>query len=98
MTEPTALKPTDIRNPEAWVFPMDYPLNIIGLAGDDLMNSVREILITHCPNFDLATLVVQPSSGGKYHSVRATVPLENHEQVNQLYAALAASPHIRTVV
>lgn len=98
MSDQPDRKPTDIANADVWHFPMDYPLNIIGLAGDDLLTSVRGILLTHIPGFDAATLTIQPSSGGKYHSIRTTVPLDSREQVNQLYAALAASPHVKTVV
>lgn len=92
------LKKTDIHNPELWVFPMDYPISIVGLAGDTLMNEVKAILMKHTPDFDLAAIQVQPSKTGKYHSLRARLHLTSHEQVNQLYAALAAADSVKTVL
>lgn len=92
------LKKTDIQKPELWDFPMDYPIHIIGVAGDELASMVKLIFSEHVPEFDLAAITVQPSKTGKYHSLRATLPLTHHQQVNNLYAALAQSPLIKTVL
>lgn len=92
------LKKTDITKPELWEFPMDYPISILGLASDALMTDVKAILTTHVPDFDLAAIQVVPSKTGKYHSLRARLHLTSHEQVNQLYAALAAAESIKTVL
>lgn len=77
---------------------MDYPISIVGFAGDALMNDVKAILSEHTPDFDLAAIQVIPSKTGKYHSLRARLHLTSHEQVNQLYAALAAAESIKTVL
>ncbi|MDN5416893.1 MAG: DUF493 domain-containing protein, partial [Acinetobacter sp.] len=45
-----------------------------------------------------ATLVVQPSRTGKYHSITAQLRFEELEQVHALYADLAACEHIRTAL
>lgn len=92
------LKKTDITRPELWDFPMDYPIRIIGLACDALHADVKAILAIHVPEFDLAALEHTPSRTGKYHSIRANLPLTSEAQVNQLYAALAAADTIKTVL
>lgn len=79
-----------------WVFPMDYPIKLIGNAGDDLRLAVIDILVKHFPEFDEASLKTQPSSSGKYHSITAQLRFEELEQVHALYADLAACPHIKT--
>ena len=81
-----------------WVFPMDYPIKLIGLAGDDLRVAVLEILVKHFPDFDADTLNTQPSRTGKYHSLTAQLRFEALEQVHQLYADLASCPLIKTVL
>lgn len=91
-------KPTDITKPELWQFPMEYPIRMIGEAGDALLNDIKLILAQHVPDFDLEAIQITPSRTGKYHSVYAVLPLTHHEQVNQLYAALAQSKHIKTVL
>lgn len=95
-----AAKPTDIQHPELWNFPMDYPLSIIGHEGhkETLLDEVKLILGGLFPEFDLASLTVNPSRTGRFHSVRANVYLTNAEQVNQLYKMLDDAQTIRTVL
>ena len=83
---------------DLWVFPMDYPIKLIGNAGADLHGAVVGILVKHFPEFDEATLTVQPSRTGKYHSITAQLRFEELEQVHALYADLAACEHIRTAL
>lgn len=83
---------------DLWVFPMDYPIKLIGNAGEELRGAVVEILVKHFPDFDKATLKVQPSRTGKYHSITAQLRFEELEQVHALYADLAACEHIRTAL
>ena len=83
---------------DLWVFPMDYPIKLIGNAGEELRGAVVEILVKHFPECNEATLVVQPSRTGKYHSITAQLRFEELEQVHALYADLAACEHIRTAL
>ncbi|KAF7276202.1 hypothetical protein GWI33_010822 [Rhynchophorus ferrugineus] len=81
-----------------WVFPMDYPIKLIGHAGEELHTAVIEILLKHFNDFDKETLKVQPSRTGKYHSITAQLRFDELEQVHALYADLAACPHIKTTL
>ena len=81
-----------------WVFPMDYPIKLIGLAGDELRDAVINILKRHFPDFDAHSLTVQASRGGKYHSLTAQLRFDELEQVHRLYADLAACPLIKTAL
>ncbi|AOA57636.1 YbeD family protein [Acinetobacter larvae] len=83
---------------DLWVFPMDYPIKLIGDAGDDLRLAVLEILTKHFPEFDENSLKVQPSRTGKYHSLTAQLRFDELEQVHALYADLAKCPHIKTAL
>ena len=85
-------------NEELWVFPMDYPIKLIGVAGNELRVAVVEILVKHFPDFDASTLTVQPSRTGKYHSITAQLVFQELEQVHALYADLAACPLIKTAL
>ena len=85
-------------NEDLWQFPMDYPIKLIGLAVPELRDEVEAILIKHFPHFDPTTIVVQPSSKGTYHSVRAHLHFENMQQVHALYADLKACEHIKTAL
>lgn len=98
MTTPT--KKTDIQRPELWQFPMDYPMSIIGNEGEkeSLKNEVILILAELFPDFDPATIKVNPSKTGKYHALRINVHLTHAEQVNRLYAMLDNAKTVKTVM
>ncbi|MDO4223090.1 MAG: DUF493 domain-containing protein [Acinetobacter sp.] len=83
---------------DLWVFPMDYPIKLIGLAGAELRQAVVEILRKHFPDFDDSTLTVQASRTGKYDSITAKLYFTELEQVHALYADLAACPLIKTAL
>lgn len=99
-TNPTLSKKTDIKNPELWQFPMDYPMSIIGHEGqkENLLNEVKLILASVFPEFDLASLTINASRTGRFHSVRANVYVKNAEQINELYALFDKAETIRTVL
>lgn len=81
-----------------WVFPMDYPIKLIGDAGDELRIAVLEILVKHFPEFDAQSISITPSRTGKYHSITAQLRFEELEQVYAIYADLAACPLIKTAL
>lgn len=83
---------------DLWVFPMDYPIKLIGDAGEELHQAVVDILVKHFPEFDGASVKVQPSKTGKYHSLTAQLRFDELEQVHALYADLAACPLIKTAL
>lgn len=91
---------TDVQNPELWQFPMDYPISIIGNEGEKetLLADVKLILGTLFPDFDLASLTLNSSSTGRFHSIRANVHLTKVEQVNDLYRLLDEAKTVRTVL
>ncbi|OOR91547.1 transcriptional regulator [Moraxella caviae] len=93
-------KRTEIQNPELWQFPMDYPISIIGHEGehDSLRHEVTLILAEIFPEFDAASIQVQPSRTGRFHSLRLKLYLTHAEQVNRLYTALDKAKTVRTVV
>ncbi|OTG66741.1 YbeD family protein [Acinetobacter silvestris] len=83
---------------DLWVFPMDYPIKLIGEAHEDLHVAVVEIMVKHFPDFDGTSIKVQPSRTGKYHSLTAQITFVELEQVHALYADLAACPLIKTAL
>lgn len=83
---------------DLWVFPMDYPIKLIGDAGDELRLAVLDILLKHFPEFQQDSIKIQPSRTGKYHSLTAQLRFDELEQVHALYADLAACPLIKTAL
>lgn len=77
---------------------MQYPIRIIGEASGQFKTDVSHLLSMHVEGFDPASLASRPSKTGKYLSLATTLRLTSAEQVNALYAALAACPGIKTVL
>jgi len=98
MTDMTDRTPSRDLQEHLWVFPMNYPIKLIGNAGEELRGAVVEILVKHFPDFDANTLKVQASRTGKYDSITANFVFENLDQVHDLYADLAACEHIKTAL
>ena len=98
MIDMTNRTPSRELQDDLWVFPMDYPIKLIGLAGAELHAAVTEIFVKHFPEFDGNSMSVTPSRTGKYHSITAQLRFEELEQVHAVYADLAACPLIRTAL
>lgn len=98
MTDMTNRAPSRELQEHLWVFPMDYPIKLIGNAGEELRLAVNEIFVKHFPDFDGSKMTVTPSRTGKYHSITAQLRFDELEQVHALYADLAACEHIRTAL
>ena len=98
MNDMTNRMPSRDLQEHLWVFPMDYPIKLIGLAGAELRQAVNDIFVKHFPAFDGSTMTVTPSRTGKYHSVTAQLRFEELEQVHAVYADLAACPLIKTAL
>lgn len=96
----TLPKKTDIQRPELWQFPMDYPMSIIGNEGEKetLLHEVILILAELFPDFDPATIMVNPSKTGRFHALRLTLHLTCADEVNRLYASLDKAKTVRTVM
>lgn len=94
-----ALK-TDIKTPELWQFPMNYPLSIIGNEGetDSLLHEITFILKEIFPEFDAATIRVNPSKNGRFHALKVNLYVQSADEINRLYKALDAAKTVRTCV
>ncbi|MGO2230351.1 YbeD family protein [Psychrobacter sp.] len=93
-------KKTDIKNPELWDFPMNYPMSIIGHEGEhqSLLDEIKLILGSQFPDFDLASVDIKASKTGRFHSARVNLYLTAAEEVNALYAALDDAKTVRMVL
>lgn len=84
--------------PPALVFPTDFPIKIMGQRVDDFAQQIVQVVRTHAPDFDPATLELRASRGGNYLSVTATVRATSREQLDALYRALTSHPLVKVVL
>lgn len=79
-------------------FPCDFPLKIMGLANAALAQAVLDVVVSHAPDFDGATMEMRASSGGKYVSLTCTIKATSKAQLDALYRELTAHPLVKVVL
>ena len=79
-------------------FPCDFPLKIMGKANDQLAQVVLDIVTTHAPDFDAASMEMRASSGGNYISLTCTVIARSKPQLDALYTDLSGHPMVKVVL
>jgi uncharacterized protein len=75
-------------------YPTDYPLKVIGLAADDLVEHVLRVVASAGPRVDAGAVTTRASGAGKYLSVSFSVRLGSEEERHAVYAALKADPRV----
>lgn len=80
------------------VYPCDFPIKIMGIAHEDFLPAVAEVILLYAPDFDVATLKARPSAKGTYLSVTATVRATSRQQLDDLYRALTSHPKVKVVL
>ena len=73
-------------NDELWNFPCDFPIKIMGVAGEQLLIDVLVVIQKHAPG-DYSP-DVKPSKTGKYHSITVNLYAESKAQLDTIYQEL----------
>ncbi|HNR22679.1 MAG TPA: DUF493 domain-containing protein [Steroidobacteraceae bacterium] len=79
-------------------FPTDYPIKVVGRAGELLRTEVDAIMRRHVADLDSQRTSERLSSGGNYLSISYTIVARSEAQVVALAAELAAQPHVIMVI
>jgi putative lipoic acid-binding regulatory protein len=80
-------------------FPVeDYPIKVIGAAGDGFLAEVAAIVRGHDEAFAADTVVSQPSSRGTYVSLRLSIRATSEGQLKALHTELMAHPLVKLVL
>lgn len=79
-------------------FPCQYPIKIIGTAGDGFVELVGEIVERHAPGLDRGAIDVRDSKNGRFVSVRIVITATGPEQLEALHVELKASGRVQMVL
>ncbi len=79
-------------------YPSLFPIKVMGLQHEHLVSSITTIARQFDPGFDASTIELRPSSTGKYLGVTITVTATSREQLDSLYMAVTADPHVKVVL
>ena len=77
---------------------IEYPCNwLYKVIGEDI-ELLREIIVTACAPTAVEITHSHSSSKGKYHSLNASLTVENEDMRLQIYQLLQAHPAIKYVL
>ncbi|QIB52899.1 MULTISPECIES: YbeD family protein [Pseudomonas] len=79
-------------------FPCQYPIKVIGAAGDGFVELVSEIVERHAPGLDRNAIDVRDSKNGRFVSIRMVITATGPDQLEALNAELKASGRVQMVL
>ena len=79
-------------------YPIDFPLNVIGLDEPDFEPFVIEVVRRHVPDLLEENITSRLSSGNKYRSVNFLFIAQSREQVDALYEELGSHKRVLMIL
>jgi putative lipoic acid-binding regulatory protein len=86
-----------IQKPEL-IFPLEFPLKVIGRDEDDFTEFVVKLVSLHVPGLQLSDFKERRSRHGNYVSVSVTFTAESRAQVDALYIELSKHERVLFVI
>jgi len=77
---------------------VDYPIKIVGDAGDELQVHVARVFSRHVDNFDVETISVRESSQGRYQSITVSINATGETQLKAIFEDLKLSEAVKIVL
>jgi putative lipoic acid-binding regulatory protein len=79
-------------------FPCDYPIKVMGTAGDELRHTVIRIMDVHAPGYDRTSISIRDSNKGNYQSLTVTITATGHEQLQAIFEDLKQATCVKMVL
>lgn len=79
-------------------FPCQYPIKVIGAAGEGFTDLVLQIVERHAPGVDASSVEVMDSKNGRFQSVRLIMTATGAEQLQALHVELKATGRVHMVL
>lgn len=80
------------------VYPLDFPIKIMGRREPGFVGKVVGIVRKHAPDFDETTVEMRPSKKNTYLSVTCTIVATSRQQLDALYQELNDHPAVVMVL
>ena len=79
-------------------YPSLFPIKVMGVKVDGLVQAMTHIAHQFDPAFDASTIELRESKGGKYLGITITVTATSREQLDELYRTLSTHPMVKVVL
>lgn len=88
---------SDVAAPKI-TFPCDYPIKVVGAAGQDFRDHVLTVMELHAPGFDRSAVTLRDSRNGRFQSMTVTIAAAGEPQLQAIFADLKANPLVQIVL
>ena len=79
-------------------FPCDYPIKVIGEAGDELRRQVLDVMRRHAGEVDTGLITERMSREGRFLSITVTIIATGKPQLEAIFADLKATGIVKMVL
>ncbi|MDO9258506.1 MAG: DUF493 family protein [Polaromonas sp.] len=79
-------------------YPSLFPIKVMGVKVDGLVQAISMIAREFDPVFDATTIELRESKGGNYLGVTITIMATSREQLDELYRTLSTHPMVKVVL
>ncbi len=79
-------------------FPCEYPIKVMGDAGEALQSLVIEVMDRHAPGFDQSAVTIRDSSKGTFQSITVTITATGLVQLQAIFDDLKGSELVKMVL
>jgi uncharacterized protein len=69
-------------------YPCDFPIKVMGRAQPGFSEAILDVITTHAPDFDAASMAIKTSKAGTYVSATCVIRATSRAQLDALYQAL----------
>lgn len=86
------------QNPPKIEYPCEYPIKVMGYAGDDFEAVVLEVMRRHAGDIDDSQVKQRNSGKGTFVSITVTIIATGKEQIELIFADLKATGRVKMVL
>lgn len=76
----------------------NYPIKVVGKAGEDLKAFTHTVMVQFDPSFDATKTTVNPSRNGRFESIRVSINATGMDQLEAIFKALKTNSNVQMVL
>jgi putative lipoic acid-binding regulatory protein len=92
------MKETPLNQLGKIVYPLDFPIKIMGRREPGFMQTIIDIVRKHAPDLDESAIELRASKKNRYLSVTCTIIATSREQLDALYQELGDHPAVAMIL
>jgi putative lipoic acid-binding regulatory protein len=99
-SQPPPIDPKEAPNRQESLieYPCLFPIKVMGLKVEGMVQAITEIAKMLDPAFDASTIELRESKGGKYLGLTLHINATSREQLDEVYRTLSTHPMVKVVL